>query len=207
MRKELYADSRDEWKWSVAIRHALHTGQSIEWILMLRPDVGKHGNTKGAVPSTEPAVTTFFARERQHHAQGQPKNLSGVANLCTQLGVRLASHTAPYPSAMSTRSRYFDNVSAALHVRKEDLHYLALCDPDNGIGTSRVSGTQIHVSHLQQIWSALRDGDTLGMVQFQQRIPNWIVTLQSRIAKVLGVAIPQARSFPWGNLCLYLIDR
>jgi len=114
---------------------------------------------------------------------------------------------SPYPIAMSTWSLYFDNAIAALRVRQEGVHYLVLLDPDNGIGTTSISGMQIHVSHLQQIWSALRDGDTLAIVQFQQRIPNWTVSLQNRIAQVLGVAVPQVRSFPWDNLCLYLIDR
>ena len=36
MRTELYADSRDEWKWSVAIRQAREADQSIFWVVMLR---------------------------------------------------------------------------------------------------------------------------------------------------------------------------
>ena len=63
MRAELYADSRDEWKWSVVIRHAQQSGQSLFWVVMLRPTANQHGNDRGIVEGALPEVTSFFTQE------------------------------------------------------------------------------------------------------------------------------------------------
>src|SRR5439155_5610173 len=66
MRTELYADSRDEWKWSVSIRHAQKAGQSIFWVVMLRQTAGQHGTDRAPVAGALPDVTQFFVQERRH---------------------------------------------------------------------------------------------------------------------------------------------
>ena len=91
MRTELYADSRDEWKWSVAIRHARESAQSIFWVAMLRPGVGRHGDVRKAVDEALPEVKEFFAWERQYHDAGHPKSLARITKLCSEMGIELLS--------------------------------------------------------------------------------------------------------------------
>src|SRR5260370_3884714 len=114
MRRELYADSRDEWKWSVAIRHAQHVGQSIFWAVMLRPNIGEHGNDRELVKDALPEVTAFFSQERISHSEGKPKELSNIFRLCSQMDVNLAAEMASYPDSMAQRTRYVAGIVQAL---------------------------------------------------------------------------------------------
>lgn len=207
MRTELYADSRDEWKWSVAVRQARETGQSIYWVVMLRPTVGQHGNDRAPVAEALPEVTRFFVQERQHLDEGQPKSLARVTKLCSQLGIELFSHMEAYPATLGQRGHYIGAIVRALEARQGHLKHLVLLDPDNGVGKANTDGKQIHLTHLQWVWNSLREGDTLAIVQFQHRMPDWVAALQYRVAEMLGISAQQVRSFPWANLCLYLIDR
>lgn len=207
MRTELYADSRDEWKWSVTIRQAREAGQSIFWVVTLRPTVRQHGNDRNPVAGALPEVTSFFAEERRHHDEGQPKSLARVTALCSQLGVELFSDMEAYPASLAQRSHYIGNIVRVLQARQAHLKHLVLLDPDNGIGEAHSDGKQVHLTHLQAVWGALRQGDTLAIVQFQHRIPDWITTLQNRVAQTLAVPAQQVRCFAWANLCLYLVDR
>jgi hypothetical protein len=207
MRTELYADSRDEWKWSVAIRQAREAGQSIFWVVMLRPTAEQHGNDRAPVAGALPEVTEFFADERRHLDEGQPKSLARVTKLCSQLGVELFSDMESYAATLGQRGHYIGNIVRALEVRQAHLKHLVLLDPDNGIGESKTKGEQVHVTHVQRIWNALRVGDRLGFVQFQHFIQDWVAALQNRVAHTLGVQAQHVRCFAWANVCLYLVDR
>ncbi|OYV84756.1 MAG: hypothetical protein B7Z73_14855, partial [Planctomycetia bacterium 21-64-5] len=92
-----------------------------------------------------------------------------------------------YPATLSQRGRYIGAIVRALEARQKGLKHLVLLDPDNGIGESRSNGEQIHVTHLQQIWKALRSGDTLAVVQFQHFIADWVETLQGRVADIFAI--------------------
>jgi hypothetical protein len=205
MRSELYADSRDEWKWSVAIRHARQVSQTIFWVVMLRPNVGEHGNDRQPVEDALQEVTDFFSAERLSHDEGKPKELSNVSRMCSQMGVNLVAEMALYPASLAQRGNYVAGVVRALQAESQHKCFVLL-DPDNGIGESSRKGEQVHVAHLKQIWTALREGDTLALVQFQNRIADWVESLQTRIADLLDVPIPQIRCFPFSNICLYLVD-
>jgi hypothetical protein len=207
MRTELYADSRDVWKWSVAIKHAQQSAQSIFWVAMLRPGKGRHGNDRKVVQGSLPKVGEFFAREREYLDLGHPKSLSRITNLCSETGIELFCDMEAYPAALGQRGRYFSRLVDALRARQRHLKYLVLLDPDNGIGQARTKGEQIHTSHLQLIWDATRKGDTLAVVQFQQFIPKWVASLQQKIACWLAVDVTQVCSHAWDNICLYLINR
>jgi hypothetical protein len=199
VRTELYADSRDEWKWSVALRHAPGAGQSIYWAAMLRPAINQHGNDRAAVPNALPEVTSFLLRERDHLAQGQPRSLGRITRLCDLMGPELFANFEPYPTTFNERGRYIGSIVRSLLARGADLRHLVLLDPDNGIGESRTNGKQVHVAHVQQIWKALQSGDTLALVQFQHFIPDWVETLKRRLADVLAVAPAQVRAFHCGT--------
>jgi hypothetical protein len=205
MRSELYADSRDEWKWSVAIRHARQVSQTIFWVVMLRPNVGEHGKDRQPVGDALQEVTDFFSEERLSHDEGKPKELSNVSRLCSQMGVSLVAEMALYPASLAQRGNYVDGVVRALQAESQYRRFVLL-DPDNGIGESSRRGEQVHVAHLKQIWRALGDGDTLAVVQFQNNIPDWIMSLRTRIAQLLSVPLSHVRSFSWRNVCLYLVD-
>jgi hypothetical protein len=207
MRTELYADSRDEWKWSVAVRQAREASQSIFWVVMLRATAGQHGQDRNPVAGALPEVTRFFAEERQHLDAGQPKSLARVTKLCSQLGIELFSDMEAYPASLAQRGHYFGVIVRALEARQANLKHLVLLDPDNGIGESDSNGRQVHVTHLRRVWDALRKGDTLAIVQFNHHLEDWVTVLRNRVAQVLGVEAQQVRSFPWANLCLYLVDR
>ena len=207
MRTELYADSRDEWKWSVAIREAREAGQSIFWVVMLRPTVREHGNDRTPVPRALPEVRQFFAQERRLLDAGQPKSLARITALCSQLGIELFSDMEAYPATLGQRGHYIGNIVRALQARQVHVKHLVLLDPDNGIGEAHTDGKQVHLTHLQAVWGALRQADTLAIVQFQHRIPDWVVALQNRVAQTLAVQVQQVRCSVWANLCLYLVDR
>jgi hypothetical protein len=207
MRTELYADSRDEWKWSVAIRQAQEANQSIFWVMMLRATEKQHGNDRNPVAGALPEVTQFFAQERKQLDEGQPKSLARITKLCSQFGIELFSHMEPYPTSRGQRDHYFDVIVRALEARQPHLKHLVLLDPDNGIGESDSNGRQVHVTHLPLVWDALRLGDTLAVVQFNHRLEDWVTVLQNRVAQELGVEVQQVRSFHWATLCLYLVDR
>jgi hypothetical protein len=209
MRTEHYADSRDEWKWSVAIRQAREAGQSIFWVVMLRPFVGQRDYDRQPVTDALQEVTQFFAQERQHLDAGQPKSLARITKLCSSLGVELFSDMEDYPATLGERGRYFGNILRALEARQAHLKHLVFLDPDNGIGVAKTKGEQVHESHLQELWDHLRKGDTLGLVQFEHRLraQDWRVVLRDRIANLLHVQPQQVRSRWWDNLCIYLADR
>jgi hypothetical protein len=174
---------------------------------MLRPSVGQHGNDRAPVPRALPEASQFFAEERRHLDAGQPKSLARVTKLCSQLGVELFSDMEAYPTTLGQRGHYIGNIVRALVARQPHLKHLVLLDPDNGIGEAHADGKQVHLTHLEAVWGALREGDTLAIVQFQHRIPDWVTVLQHRIAQTLGAQVQQVRWSAWANLCLYLIDR
>jgi hypothetical protein len=207
VRTELYADSRDEWKWSVALRHAREASQSVYWVAMLRPAIHQHGNDRAAVANALPEVTSFFCREREQLAQGQPRSLNRITKLCDLMGLELFADLEAYPTTLNERGRYIGAIVHSLESRGGDLRHLVLLDPDNGIGESRTNGKQVHVTHVQQIWKTLRTGDTMALVQFQHFIPDWAETLRGRLADALAIAPAQVRSWQWQNVCLYLADR
>lgn len=206
MRTELYADSRDVWKWSVAIRCARQSGQSILWVAMLRPMVGVHGGDRKVVEGALPEVSTFFDEERRRHDNGQPKSLARVTKLCAQIGIELFSDLEAYPATLARRDRYINRI-VEITARPRDLKYFVLLDPDNGLGEAESKGEQIHVSHLRRIWENMRDGDTLALVQFQHFVANWIGSLRKKIAGVLTVDVPRVCPFPWDNVCLFVVER
>jgi hypothetical protein len=209
MRTEHYADSRDEWKWSVAIRQAQEAAQSIFWVVTLRPFVGQRDYDRQPVTGALPEVTQFFAQERQHLDAGQRKSLARITKLCSSLGVELFADMEEYPATLRERGRYFGNIVRALDARHAHLKHLVLLDPDNGIGVAQTKGEQVHETHLREVWDHLRKGDTLGVVQFEHRLrdQDWRVVLQKRIADTLAVQAQQVRLRPWDNLCIYLADR
>jgi hypothetical protein len=202
VRRELYLDDKDIHKWSVTISAAQQNGQSIFWVTMLRPDIGKHGDGRRTVPGAVPEVAAFIEDERK----AKHRDLSRMAVLCGELGVDLATDLSLYPTALGERGRYFVEVRRALETESQGKR-LVFLDPDNGVGTSNREGRQIHPDHLRSVWSALRQGDTLAVVQFSHRNSDWVGLLQTRIAQILDVPVAHVRPQPWGIVCLYLVDR
>jgi hypothetical protein len=149
MRAEHYADSRDEWKWSVANRQAREAGQSIFWVVMLRPFVGQRDHDRKPVTDALPEVTQFFAQERQHLVAGQPKSLARITQLCSSLGVELFADMEYYPATLGQWGRYFGIIVRALEARQPHLKHLVLLDPDNGIGVAKTKGEQVHETHFR----------------------------------------------------------
>ena len=174
---------------------------------MLQPMVGLHGGDQKPVKEALREVSRFFAQERRHHDNGHPRSLPRITNLCSQMGVELFSDIEAYPAALSQRDRYINRIVETLKARQENLNYLVLLDPDNGLGESKFNGEQIHVSHLERIWNSMRDGDTLALVQFQHFVPDWIGSLRKKIAEVLTVEVLRVRPFPWDNMCLFIVYR
>ena len=213
MRSELYADSKDVWKWTVALRHALHTHQDIFWVAMFRPDEQMHGDDEQDVPDALPELAAFFKNERDLIKHGCPPSLSRTTLVCHQLGVQMFANLDNYPTTEGKRRVYIERICSTLSARAGSQPYLVLVDPDDGIGQRSANGKQIHKSHLKAVWDRLKDGDTLGIVQFKHHrrdgdIPNsWHTALQKEIAEVLGVLQGSVVPSRWDNVCIYLIDR
>lgn len=213
MRAELYADSKDAWKWSIAIRKAKESQQVIYWVVMLRPDLGEHGDDEREVLEFIPSVASFFKDERRLHEKGRPPSLARTTLICEKEGVELFSFFEQYPSGETGRLRYMKNVSRAVAARTDGTNILVLLDPDDGIGERKSNGKQIYKSHLSLVWDSLRQGDSLGIVQFQNHVTedgernSWPRVLQKGIAGCLGVQAANVVPNHWDKVCVYLIDR
>ena len=57
------------------------------------------------------------------------------------------------------------------------------------------------------IWDSLKTDDTLAIVQFSHRIPEWVVVMQNRIAKLLDISYEEVVPNAWANLCVYTLPR
>ena len=213
MRAELFADSKDVWKWSVAIRKAKEEGQCIQWIAMYRPDENMHGDDERNVPNAIPEVEEFFRGERAFIADGHPACLSRTTVICHQLGVEMFANLDHYPSSEPKRKVYLEAICKAISSRKTSKPYLVLLDPDDGIGQRQSNGKQFHKDHLRLVWNCLKEGDTMGIVQFKQHlrdgdVPNsWHLALQKVIAGIVGVSADKVVPHRWDIVCIYLVDR
>jgi hypothetical protein len=207
MREELYADSRDELKWTVATRIATEKLQSIRWVVMFRDDIGQHGDGTEIVPNAAPAVTQFFQQERQLIQNGIQPNLRRIVPLCQQLDLAIDINLDPYPASVNRRRTYVDNEINYLNGRQQDRRDFVFVDPDNGIGYSPSNGKQFYEDHVPLVWQALRIGDTLGVVQFQHHVVNWVVHCSQNLARLIGVNPQHVLSNHWNNVCIYTVDR
>src|SRR5215469_14569272 len=133
MRNELYADSRDELKWTVATSMALLQSCSIRWVVMHRPDIGRHGEGREVVPIASATVTSFFEQERQLIQDGTPRELTRIMGLCHPLGIAIDMNMQRYPAALNARLNYITAEAAFLIGRAADRRDVVFVDPDNGI--------------------------------------------------------------------------
>lgn len=207
MREELFADSRDELKWTVATSTATARSQSIRWVVMFRNDVGQHGDGTETVPNAALVVTQFFQHERRLFQNGTQPNLRRIAPLCQQLGITIDMNMNPYPASVARRRTYVDEEITFLTSRSQERRDFVLFDPDNGIGRSESNGMQLHEDHVPLIWQALRTGDTLGVVQFQHHEKDWIEQRRQNLARLIGVNPQCVLSSHWNNVCIYTADR
>jgi hypothetical protein len=207
MRNELYADSRDELKWTIATTNATNHSQSIRWVAMLREDVNKHGKGTEVVPNASPVVTQFFQLERAAFQAGSVRHLSRIVPLCNQLNISIEINLDPYPSSVNRRLSYIRNEVAYLQNRNPTRRDFVLIDPDNGIGRTKSNGMQLHESHVPLVWNALRTEDTFCVVQFQHREVNWIDQSRAKLADLIDVQIKRVHSHHWDNICLFTVNR
>ena len=208
MRNELYADSRDELKWTVATQFAHNNRQSIRWVAMFRQDINMHGDGVENVPNASPVVTQFFQQERQWFLAGaaQPA-LARIHPLCQQLGIHIDINLQPYACSLNRRLLYIEQEIDFLNARIPDRRDFVLVDPDNGIGCSSSNGKQFHENHVPIVWNCLRRGDTLAVVQFQHHEVNWVQNRRTNIAGLLGIQTQQIQQHHWNNICIYTANR
>jgi hypothetical protein len=210
MRPELYADSRDVWKWSVVIQHAQQIAVPVYWVAMLRPDANEHGrreNWDDLPPHTMPEVAAFFREERALINNGQMPNLWRVSRLAERIKISVQHNMCPYACSMAGRAKYVDGITSFLDGRSEDRRDLLLLDPDNGFGRSEGNGCQMHLDHLSRLWSVMRSNDALAMVQFNHHVPNWIETLRESLAGALDIDPRVLQPHPWQNICVYVATK
>ena len=207
MRSELYADSRDEWKWSVVTTTASENSQSIRWIVMLREDIGQHGQNWEPVPQASSGVTAFFQQERQLILNGTPRDLTRISILSQRLGIPIDMNMTPYPASLSTRDTYIGVEVSFLDNRAPERRDVVFADPDNGVGQSEVNGKQFHETHVLTVWQALRSGDTFAVVQFQWNERNWVQQRRQNLAGLLGIPVQRITPHHWDNVCIYVADR
>src|SRR5438132_12539714 len=100
MRAELYADSRDIWKWTVAIREARQRNQPIYWVVMNRPDQQEHGKDRSEVPGALPEVKTFFEQERRRIDVGESRDLTRIQSLSKSANISLEMNMDSYPKKL-----------------------------------------------------------------------------------------------------------
>lgn len=205
MRTELYADSRDEWKWSVI---AFNAGQrAVRWVAMLRPDIGEHGEDWNPVPEAHRSVTEFFGQERTLLEQGMPRELQRTSLLFQRLGIPFVSDMTPYRTSLNLRTAYVNRLIDTLDQRRPDCREIVFLDPDNGFGRSRENGQQVYASHLTEIWQSLRPGDSLAIIQFQHHVHDWVGHLRADIGGLLDIRANEVAIHPWSNTCIYIADR
>jgi hypothetical protein len=207
MRNELYADSRDELKWTVATTNATTRNQSIRWVAMFRQDIGFHGNGVQNVPNAATVVTEFFLRERQAFQGTETPALERVVVLCQALQLPISMNLGQYPVSVKRRLAYIQNEIRYLEGRPQTQRDFVLVDPDNGIGRQSKTGMQFHEAHVPLVWNGLRQGDTFGVVQFQHREDDWINRRRQRLAELIGVQVEQVESFAWNNVCVLTVHR
>jgi len=207
MRNELYADSRDELKWTVATSTALTRSCSIRWVVMHRPDIGQHGEGRETVPAASPTVTRFFQQERQLFENGTQRDLRRISGLCQPLGIAIDMNMEPYPAALNARLAYITAETDFLSARAADRRDVVLIDPDNGIGRSGVNGLQFHEDHVPLVWQALREGDTLAVIQFQHHEADWVQQRRQNLARLLGLSAAAITPHHWRNVCVYVAPR
>src|SRR5213594_1108998 len=173
MRNELYADSRDELKWTVATSVALERSQFIRLVVMYRPDIGQHGKGREVVPNASAIVTKFFQQERNLFQNGTPRDLTRIEKLCKSLELAIDMNMHPYPEKLNGRRSYIDDEILFLNSRPPNRRDLILIDPDTGIGRSSENGKQFHEDHVPLVWNELREGDSFAVVQFQYHERDW----------------------------------
>jgi len=205
MRNELYADSRDELKWTVATRNAQMRNQAIRWVTMYRPNINRHGNGVELVPNSSLVVTQFFEQERQAFQAGFLPDLRRIIPLGQQLGIEIEMNLQEYPQSINARLRYIEAELHFLRNRVENRNHFVLIDPDNGIGRSHNDGKQFHEDHVPLIWNNLREEDTLGIVQFQYREADWVNQRRQNLVRLLGLQEEQVSSDSWNNVCIFTI--
>lgn len=212
MRPELYADSRDVWKWTVAAREALQGPRAIRWVSMFRPNRQEHGEGRELVPSACPVVEAFFEAERNHIVQNGIPDINSISvslsRLCSSLKVQFEANTLPYAVSVNRRLEYVRDESSFLATRPKLRRDVIFVDPDNGIGRAATyprAGMQLHEDHVPLLWRALRKDDILAIVQFQWNEPNWVNTRQTNLARILGISASQIRAYPWSNVCIFAV--
>ncbi len=206
MRVEYFADSRDIWKWTVVTQAALQGPRSIHWVTMLRD----HVQDRQHVPNACPKVDEFFQEERKHLDKRVDQTLGLIRRLCKTLCITLEINTTPYPSSLSRRRKYIQEVVSSLESRPPKQRDVVLLDPDNGVGTAKgpaKGGMQIHEDHVALLWNALKCGDILAIVQFKWNEQDWVQNRQATLTRLLGIASNQVIPNLWSNLCVYTANR
>ena len=207
MREELYADCRDELKWTIATSLAQERGHGIRWVAMFRPDINRHGKGEGFVPNASDAVRQFFRQERICLQNGARRHLERVGVLCQQLGLSIDMNLSPYPASVNRRSDYIDDELTFLTNRSDRRRDVVLVDPDNGIGTTKSNGMQFHEEHVPVLWHGLRSGDALAVVQFQYHEANWVLQRGRNLARLLDIPEGDITRHSWNNVCIYTAIR
>lgn len=207
MRHELYSDNKDEFKWDTVIKHAVAKDQIIDWVVCLRPKIGKHGNVLVSYPQAKPSISQFFTQERAAlPAPPASRNAYRVRNLCQQEGVQLQVHTGLYRTSQGLRDEYFDEVVSYLNARNQGPSTLVLIDVDNGLGVSN-NGRQATAGQLDKIYQNLKTGDTLAFVQFRHRGEAWPTDRVDAFAQAIGVPGANVNSPNYGSVAILIVDK
>jgi hypothetical protein len=199
MRDEYYGDTRDFWKWTVALRES-GSDRKIFHVAMLQPPPRRPRRMPDGVNE---GVWNFFAKEWQCLDAESP-SCSRIVGLSSE--IRLFSQ----PFANRNRSDYFKEVASALAGRPWDDRYAVLLDPETGIGGSNPSRRHLSPHDVEAVWSAMRVGDVLLIYQHNAHVKKerWIAEKRQMLADTAGISDRSLiRTYPHSDVCYFVLEK
>jgi hypothetical protein len=177
MRHDFYADRKDVWKWTLALRLA-GDKKWIMYVAMFRPNQRDYGPVDSCANER---VKSFFESER--------KIIAEESLQCLQRVVRLHPEKIdPIFAEYTGSSDYFTHVVEKLDGRESQRRDVILVDPDNGIEPKKCGPKHVPVSELKKLWSRMRPGDDLVVFQYNDHTPDWLENKRGLVENGLGLS-------------------
>jgi hypothetical protein len=196
MRYDFYADQKDVWKWTLALRLA-RDEKWVTYVAMFRPSQRDYGEVDSRA---DERVTSFFESERKIIAEESPRWLQRIVKL-------RPGKIDPIVMEYTGSPAYFAHVVEKLDGREAQRRDVILVDPDNGIEPKQCGPEHVPVSDLKRVWNRMRPGDDLLIFQYNDRTSGWLESKRRLLENALELSNEAVVKEQYGNVGFLIVSR
>jgi len=202
MQDRFYADKKDVWKWTVALRAAALASRRVLYVAMrTESETKSHSKLFREQDEVTRRMVEFFDKEVRE-LSACPR-LERITGLDTSIELVPELYSAKDPA-------YFRGIENRLRNREKGRKYVVLLDPDTGIESkSPDKHKHLLLKDVVSVWDWMSVGDTLLVYQERYFKADWREQKRNQLEEALGNGVKvQVKSHPvMSQMCIFQADK